>query len=58
MFSRVAVKCTVILITVNNVCSGRFLTDRLREGRSFQEKIAQGMSEADTLYAKNAPDAS
>jgi 3-oxoacyl-[acyl-carrier protein] reductase len=31
-------------ITVNNVCPGRFLTDRLREGRSFQEKIAQGMS--------------
>lgn len=36
-------------ITVNNVCPGRFLTDRLREGRSFQEKIAQGMSEAEIL---------
>jgi len=36
-------------ITVNNVCPGRFLTDRLREGRSFQGKIEQGMSEAEVL---------
>lgn len=36
-------------ITVNNVCPGRFLTDRLREGRSFQEKMAQGMGEAEIL---------
>lgn len=44
-------------ITVNNVCPGRFLTDRLLEGRSFQEKIAQGMSEAEVLkgIASNIP---
>lgn len=36
-------------ITVNNVCPGRFLTDRLREGRTFQEKMAHGISEAEIL---------
>jgi len=36
-------------ITVNNVCPGRFLTDRLREGRTFQEKIERGVSEAEIL---------
>lgn len=36
-------------ITVNNVCPGRFLTDRLREGRMMKEKIAQGMSEAEAV---------
>jgi 3-oxoacyl-[acyl-carrier protein] reductase len=44
-------------ITVNNVCPGRFLTDRLQEGRSFQEKIAQGKSEAEILqgFAHDIP---
>ncbi len=36
-------------ITVNNVCPGRILTDRLRQGSSFREKKAQGMSEAEAL---------
>jgi 3-oxoacyl-[acyl-carrier protein] reductase len=36
-------------ITVNNVCPGRMLTDRLRQGSSVKEKMARGMSEADAL---------
>jgi 3-oxoacyl-[acyl-carrier protein] reductase len=36
-------------ITVNNVCPGRMLTDRLRQGASVQEKKMHGMSEADAL---------
>lgn len=36
-------------ITVNNVCPGRFLTDRLRLGHTVTEKKAQGMSEAEAL---------
>src|SRR6266487_1280129 len=36
-------------ITVNNVCPGRFLTDRLRHGHMIKEKIARGMSEAEAL---------
>ena len=36
-------------ITVNNICPGRFLTDRLRQGHTMKEKIAQGMSEAEAL---------
>src|SRR5947209_7948896 len=36
-------------ITVNNVCPGRFLTDRIRQGHAMKEKMAKGMSEADAL---------
>jgi 3-oxoacyl-[acyl-carrier protein] reductase len=36
-------------ITVNNVCPGRFLTDRLRQGRAFKEQMAQGKSEAEVI---------
>jgi len=36
-------------ITVNNVCPGRFLTDRIRQGRTVKEKMVQGMSEAEAL---------
>jgi 3-oxoacyl-[acyl-carrier protein] reductase len=36
-------------ITVNNVCPGRILTDRLRQGANVQAKIAQGISEAEAL---------
>jgi 3-oxoacyl-[acyl-carrier protein] reductase len=36
-------------ITVNNVCPGRFLTDRLRQGHAFKEQMAEGKSEADVL---------
>lgn len=32
-------------ITVNNVCPGRILTDRLRQGSSMKERIAHGMTE-------------
>jgi len=44
-------------ITINNVCPGRILTDRLLQGGSIQEKIAQGMSESEALteLAKNIP---
>lgn len=38
-------------ITVNNICPGRILTDRLRQGSTIKEKIAQGMSEAEALSA-------
>ena len=36
-------------ITVNNVCPGSILTDRIRQGRMVQEQIAQGISEAEAL---------
>ncbi len=36
-------------ITVNNICPGRILTDRLRQGSMIKEKIAQGMSETEAL---------
>lgn len=36
-------------ITVNNVCPGRMLTDRLRQTLGVQEKIAQGMQEEEAL---------
>ena len=44
-------------ITVNNVCPGRILTDRLRQGANVQAKIAQGISEAEALsdLAKDIP---
>ncbi|MBV9690564.1 MAG: SDR family oxidoreductase [Ktedonobacteraceae bacterium] len=44
-------------ITVNNVCPGRFLTDRIRQGHTVKEKMAQGMSEAEALneLAKDIP---
>lgn len=38
-------------ITVNNICPGRILTDRLRQGSTIKEKIAQGMSETEALSA-------
>lgn len=44
-------------ITVNNVCPGRILTDRLRQGSSIQAKIAQGQTEEEALkdLAKDIP---
>jgi 3-oxoacyl-[acyl-carrier protein] reductase len=36
-------------ITVNNVCLGHSLTDRLRQGQAFQEQMAQGKSEAEVI---------
>ncbi len=36
-------------ITVNNVCPGRMLTDRLRQGSGVQKRIAQGMTEEEAL---------
>lgn len=44
-------------ITVNNVCPGRILTDRLRQGPNMQAKLAQGMSEEEVLkeQAKDIP---
>lgn len=36
-------------ITVNNVCPGRILTDRLRQLRDVREKLALGYSEAEAL---------
>jgi 3-oxoacyl-[acyl-carrier protein] reductase len=36
-------------ITVNNVCPGRFLTDRIRQGHALQEQMAQGKSESEAL---------
>jgi 3-oxoacyl-[acyl-carrier protein] reductase len=44
-------------ITVNNVCPGRMLTDRLRHGHMIREKIAHGMSETEALnsIAQNIP---
>ncbi|HYU76120.1 MAG TPA: SDR family oxidoreductase [Ktedonobacteraceae bacterium] len=44
-------------ITVNNVCPGRMLTDRILQGESMRKRIAQGMSEAEALrdLAKEIP---
>ncbi len=39
-------------ITVNNICPGRILTDRLRKGSMIKEKIAQGMSETEALSTR------
>ncbi|GCE08206.1 SDR family oxidoreductase [Dictyobacter aurantiacus] len=36
-------------ITINNVCPGRILTDRLRKGPGMQQKLDQGVSEQDAL---------
>lgn len=36
-------------ITVNNVCPGRMLTDRLRQGASFRAKILQGQTEEEAF---------
>jgi 3-oxoacyl-[acyl-carrier protein] reductase len=36
-------------ITINNVCPGRILTDRLLQSISVQEKLAQGMSAEEAL---------
>ncbi len=44
-------------ITVNNVCPGRILTDRLRQGSNVRAKIAQGQTEEEALkdLAKDIP---
>jgi 3-oxoacyl-[acyl-carrier protein] reductase len=44
-------------ITVNNVCPGRILTDRVRQIYGVREKIQQGMSEEEALkgVAKDIP---
>lgn len=44
-------------ITVNNVCPGRMLTDRLRQGAGVQNRIAQGLTEEAALQelAKDIP---
>jgi 3-oxoacyl-[acyl-carrier protein] reductase len=44
-------------ITINNVCPGRILTNRLLHGSDFRKKIAQGMSETEALsqIAQNIP---
>lgn len=44
-------------ITVNNICPGRMLTDRLRQGSSFQERIARGFTEEEVCreLAKGIP---
>jgi 3-oxoacyl-[acyl-carrier protein] reductase len=36
-------------ITINNVCPGRILTDRLRNSSGMQQKLIQGMSEQEIL---------
>lgn len=36
-------------ITVNNVCPGRILTDRIRQTTRLPEKVQQGMSEEEVL---------
>ncbi|HEU5381475.1 MAG TPA: SDR family oxidoreductase [Ktedonobacteraceae bacterium] len=36
-------------ITVNNVCPGRILTDRLRQGSGIRSRVARGMSEEEAL---------
>jgi 3-oxoacyl-[acyl-carrier protein] reductase len=36
-------------ITINNVCPGRILTDRIRHGSNIKRKIEQGMSEEEAL---------
>ncbi|HLG61208.1 MAG TPA: SDR family oxidoreductase [Ktedonosporobacter sp.] len=44
-------------ITVNNVCPGRMLTDRLRQGSSVQKRLAQGLTEEEAIseLAKDIP---
>lgn len=44
-------------ITVNNVCPGRMLTDRLRQGSSVQMRLAQGLTEEEAIseLAKDIP---
>ena len=44
-------------ITVNNVCPGRMLTDRLRQGSGVQMRRAQGLTEEESLseLAKDIP---
>jgi len=44
-------------ITVNNVCPGRMLTDRLREGSRVQGYLARGLTEEEALrdLAKDIP---
>src|SRR5258708_712540 len=37
-------------ITVNNVCPGRILTDRLRQGRNVLARVAQGMGEEEASH--------
>ncbi|MBA2682377.1 MAG: SDR family oxidoreductase [Ktedonobacteraceae bacterium] len=36
-------------ITVNNVCPGRFLTDRVRQTYKINEQVQQGMSEVEAI---------
>ncbi len=36
-------------IRVDNVCPGRFHTDRLRQRHAYKEQMAQGKSEAEVL---------
>jgi 3-oxoacyl-[acyl-carrier protein] reductase len=42
-------------ITVNNVCPGRILTDRLTQGTAYKQQLAQGVSE-DVILAAIAQD--
>lgn len=44
-------------ITVNNVCPGRILTDRLRQNPSVRERMARGLTEKEALseLAKDIP---
>lgn len=44
-------------ITVNNVCPGRMLTDRLRQGSGVQKRLAQGLTEEEAVseLAKDIP---
>jgi 3-oxoacyl-[acyl-carrier protein] reductase len=36
-------------ITVNTICPGRILTDRLRQGSSVQKRLAQGWTEEEAF---------
>ncbi|GCE31514.1 oxidoreductase [Dictyobacter alpinus] len=36
-------------ITINNVCPGRILTDRLRKGPGMQQKLDQGISQEEAI---------
>jgi len=42
-------------ITVNNICPGRILTDRLTQGTAYKQQLAQGVSE-DVILAAIAQD--
>lgn len=44
-----SLELAVANITVNNVCPGRMLTDRIRQGTSFKKRLEQGMSEQEAL---------